>query len=154
MLEVGVLGEVRAHLDGRRLDLGGPRRRAVLALLVAAGGSVVPTERFVEELWAGAPPPRAVALQAYVSHLRRVLEPDRGPRRPATVLVSAAPGYRLDLPVEAVDAWHHVALVAAARRALADGDPVTALAELDRARARWRARPTPPPRTSPGPSPR
>ena len=130
-----MLGEVRAHLDGRRLDLGGPRQRAVLALLVAAHGTVVPTERFVEDLWAGEPPPRAIgALQAYVSHLRRVLEPDRGPRRPARVLVSAAPGYRLELPTEAVDAWHYVALVAAAR---GSGDPARALDHLAAARARW-----------------
>ncbi|MFC5141281.1 BTAD domain-containing putative transcriptional regulator [Actinomycetospora rhizophila] len=138
MLEVGVLGEVRAHLDGRRLDLGGPRQRAVLALLVAANGAVVPTDRFVEDLWAGEPPPRAIgALQAYVSHLRRVLEPDRGPRRPAQVLVSAAPGYRLELPAEAVDAWHYVALVAAARAALAVDDPEGALGHLAAARACW-----------------
>ncbi|MEJ2890477.1 BTAD domain-containing putative transcriptional regulator [Actinomycetospora aeridis] len=138
MLEIGVLGEVRAHLDGRRLDLGGPRQRAVLALLVAANGAVVPTDRFVEDLWAGEPPPRATgALQAYVSHLRRVLEPDRAPRRPAQVLVSATPGYRLELPVEAVDAWHHVALVAAARRALDEGDPEGALTHLAAARSRW-----------------
>jgi hypothetical protein len=32
VLEVGVLGEVRALLDGRRLDLGGPRQRAAEAL--------------------------------------------------------------------------------------------------------------------------
>ncbi|TDQ65785.1 transcriptional regulator [Actinomycetospora succinea] len=130
-----MLGEVRAHLDGRRLDLGGPRQRAVLALLVAANGAVVPTDRFVEDLWAGEPPPRAIgALQAYVSHLRRVLEPDRGPRRPARVLVSAAPGYRLDLPAEAVDAWHYVALVAGARES---GEPERALALLADARALW-----------------
>ncbi|MEJ2860346.1 BTAD domain-containing putative transcriptional regulator [Actinomycetospora flava] len=142
MLEIGVLGEVRAHLDGRRLDLGGPRQRAVLALLVAANGAVVPTDRFVEDLWAGEPPPRAIgALQAYVSHLRRVLEPDRGPRRPARVLVSAAPGYRLELPAEAVDAWHYVALVAAARQALAGDDPDGALAHLAVARARWAGTP-------------
>ena len=89
-----VLGGCDADLDGRPVDLGGPRQRAVLALLLTARGAVVPADRVSEDLWRGEPPPRAAgALQAYVSHLRKALEPDRPPRAPATVLVSAAPGY-------------------------------------------------------------
>jgi hypothetical protein len=34
-----------------------------------------------------------------------VLEPDRPKRAPAGVIVSAAPGYRLQLPTDSVDAW-------------------------------------------------
>ncbi|GLZ55844.1 BTAD domain-containing putative transcriptional regulator [Actinomycetospora sp. NBRC 106378] len=138
MLRVDVLGDVRAALDGRPLDLGGPRQRAVLGLLVAARGHVVPTDRFVEDLWAGSPPPKALgALQAYVSHLRRRLEPDRAPRTPASVLVSVAPGYRLVLPVEQVDAWEVARSVEAARTA----PPAEALALALRARARRTGRP-------------
>ncbi|MCD2194115.1 AAA family ATPase [Actinomycetospora endophytica] len=96
MLSVRVLGEIRAVLDGRPLDLGSVQRRALLARLAVAAGEVVPTDRLVDDLWSGEPPPRALAgLQAHVSHLRRVLEPDRAPRTPATVLVSAAGGYAL-----------------------------------------------------------
>jgi DNA-binding SARP family transcriptional activator len=96
VLSVRVLGGIAATLGGRPLDLGGLQRRAVLARLAVAGGDVVPTDRLVDDLWAGEPPPRALAgLQAHVSHLRRVLEPDRAPRTPATVLVSTAGGYAL-----------------------------------------------------------
>nr|WP_246326609.1 BTAD domain-containing putative transcriptional regulator [Actinomycetospora corticicola] len=64
--------------------------------MAVAEGEVVPVDRLVDDLWAGEPPPRALAgLQAHVSHLRRALEPDRAPRTPATVLVSAAGGYAL-----------------------------------------------------------
>jgi DNA-binding SARP family transcriptional activator len=38
VLEFGVLGPVQAVRDGRQLGLGGPRQRAVLALLLLAGG--------------------------------------------------------------------------------------------------------------------
>ncbi|MDL5156416.1 BTAD domain-containing putative transcriptional regulator [Actinomycetospora termitidis] len=132
MLRVDVSGDVRASIDGRPLDLGGPRQRAVLGMLVAARGRTVSTDRFIEDLWSGGPPPKALgALQAYVSHLRRQLEPDRAPRTPATVLVSAAPGYRLALRPEQVDVWDTVRTVDAARAA---ADPAEALALALRSR--------------------
>ncbi|WP_433799118.1 BTAD domain-containing putative transcriptional regulator [Actinomycetospora sp. CA-084318] len=134
MLRVDVLGDVRATIEGRPVDLGGPRQRAVLGMLVAAGGRIVSTDRFLEDLWAGSPPPKALgALQAYVSHLRRRIEPGRAPRTPASVLVSAAPGYRLVLPAEQVDAWEVVRLVDDARTA----PPAEALALASRVLARW-----------------
>ena len=55
MLEFRILGPVQAVRDGRELALGGPRRRAVLALLLVAGGRVVPAERLAEELWGASP---------------------------------------------------------------------------------------------------
>ncbi|GGM38660.1 BTAD domain-containing putative transcriptional regulator [Dactylosporangium sucinum] len=136
-LQIGALGPLRASLGGAALDLGGPRQRAVLARLVAAGGHVVPADRFVDDLWQGEPPPKAMAaLQVYVSNLRRVLEPGRAPRTPARVVVSAAPGYALRLPAAAVDAWHFEDLL---RRAapLAAGDPAAADALLQEALAVW-----------------
>lgn len=101
----------------RPADLGGPRQRALLARLVLAGGDVVSTDRLIDDLWAGDPPPKALgALQAHISYLRRAIEPDRPPRAPATVLISEAPGYALRLDRSAVDAWQF-------ERLLADGDP-------------------------------
>ncbi|MGC5009238.1 AfsR/SARP family transcriptional regulator [Streptosporangium sp. DT93] len=88
-----VLGPLQAEIDGRAVDLGTSRQRAVVARLVAAGGHVVSTDRFIDDLWRGQPPPKALtALQVYVSNLRRVLEPGRAPRTPATVLVGSRPG--------------------------------------------------------------
>ncbi|MGK5740027.1 AfsR/SARP family transcriptional regulator [Micromonospora sp. URMC 103] len=64
--------------------MGGPRQRAVLALLLSARGEVVPVDRMIHDAWRGEAPPRAIAsLQAYVSHLRRLLEPARERRAPA-----------------------------------------------------------------------
>jgi len=105
-VRVAVLGSVRAWRGTTPVELGGPRQRSLLARLVVAQGQVVSVDRLIEDLWQGEPPPKALsALQAYVSHLRRVLEPDRPKRAPASVIVSAAPGYRLQLPAEALDAW-------------------------------------------------
>ncbi|GAA3218481.1 BTAD domain-containing putative transcriptional regulator [Dactylosporangium siamense] len=135
--DVGVLGPLRAGIGGRPVDLGGPRQRAVLARLVAAGGHVVPTDRFIDDLWQGVPPPKALAaLQVYVSNLRRALEPGRAPRTPATVLVTAAPGYALHLPLADVDAWRFEALLRDGS-ALAERDPARADGLLREALAVW-----------------
>ncbi|WP_254205966.1 BTAD domain-containing putative transcriptional regulator [Nocardia alni] len=134
MVLIRVLGSFAAEAGGAPVPLGGPRQRGVLALLVAARGQVVPVDRMVEDLWRGEPPSRALtSLQAYVSNLRRLLEPGRPPRTPARLLVSAAPGYALRLPPDAVDAWRFEGLLAEART-----DPGNARARLDEALALWR----------------
>ncbi|MEV1177918.1 winged helix-turn-helix domain-containing protein, partial [Nonomuraea sp. NPDC049784] len=116
MVLIRVLGSFAAEAGGEPVPLGGPRQRGVLALLVAARRQVVPVDRMVEDLWRGEPPSRALAsLQAYVSNLRRLLEPGRPPRTPARLLVSASPGYALRLPPGAVDAWRFTELLDEAR---------------------------------------
>ncbi|MFC0450996.1 BTAD domain-containing putative transcriptional regulator [Rhodococcus jostii] len=132
MVRIRVLGTLEAEDEAGAVDLGGPRQRAVLALLLVARGAVVPVDRLVDDLWHGAPPPRAVgALQAYISNLRRALEPHRAPRADSTVLVSRAPGYALILPTSGVDAWEFENLI---RSAGAD----TARTDLERALSLWR----------------
>ncbi|WP_280472633.1 BTAD domain-containing putative transcriptional regulator [Nocardia cyriacigeorgica] len=116
MVMLRVLGSFTAESDAEPIPLGGPRQRGVLALLVAARGQVVPVDRMVEDLWRGEAPARALAsLQAYISNLRRLLEPGRPPRTPARLLVSAAPGYALRLPRTAVDAWRFEEMIEQAR---------------------------------------
>jgi two-component SAPR family response regulator len=112
MTRIRVLGPIEVQVDGRPVELGGPRQRTVLGMLVAARRGVVSTDRLIEDLWRGQPPPSATAsLQAYVSKLRRLLEPGRSPRAPARLLVSAPPGYVLRVPDEQVDAWRFEGLV-------------------------------------------
>jgi DNA-binding SARP family transcriptional activator len=84
-------------LDGQRLvELGRPKQRVLLAVLLVHANQVVALDRLIEELWGQKPPAQATAsLQAYVSNLRRALEPDRPARTPPRVLVTQPPGYRL-----------------------------------------------------------
>lgn len=111
-----MLGTLEAVGAGGPIDLGGPRQRAVLARLLVARGEVVPVDRLIEDVWDGSPPSRAVgALHAYVSNLRRALEPDRPPRAPSTVIVSRPPGYALTLAEHDVDAWEFESLVRSRR---------------------------------------
>ena len=55
-LRISLLGTCTASADGAPLDLGGPRQRAVLALLVLARGEAVPVERLTESVWGERPP--------------------------------------------------------------------------------------------------
>src|SRR3954469_5587967 len=128
MVLIRVLGSFAAEAGGEPVPLGGPRQRGVLAILVAARGQVVSVDRMIDDLWRGEPPSRALtSLQAYVSNLRRLLEPGRPPRTPPRLLVSAAPGYALRLPRESVDAWRFEDLLDQART---DTDPRAARARL------------------------
>lgn len=136
VIEIRVLGPLEAMVDGARADLGGPRRRSVLARLAAERGRVVSADRLIEDMYAGEPPPRALAsVQAHVSHLRRALEPGRSAGSDAQVLVTAPPGYALRLERDSVDAWRFESQV---HDAAALDDPLAAHAGLSSALASWR----------------
>jgi hypothetical protein len=65
---------VDSTADRGELPLGGPGRRALLALLLLDAGRTVGTERLVDGLYGETPPNNvANALQSQVSRLRRVL---------------------------------------------------------------------------------
>src|ERR1700759_397071 len=90
----GILGPVEGSRCGRALPLGGPRQRAVLALLLLEANRVVSMDRLAEDIGAGRPPEGwATTVQTYVFHLRRALEPDRARGTAADVLVTRDRGY-------------------------------------------------------------
>lgn len=134
-LNLHVLGELTATREGAVVDLGGRRQRAVLAGLVIQRDQVVPADRLVDCVWGDRPPANAHgALQAYVSHLRRRLEPDAGARHRDGVIARAGPGYVLRLAPDAVDAWAFERDVEVA----AGQAPGEAVCTLDTALRRWR----------------
>jgi DNA-binding SARP family transcriptional activator len=135
---VRVLGEVSAEAaDGSELDLGGPRQRALLALLVSADGRAVSADALADRIWDGKPPASApTTLQGYVARLRRALEPGV-PARQAQVLVTRGDGYALCLPREGVDARVFQDLL---DRAAATSDARQASELLGQALGLWRGR--------------
>ncbi len=141
-MEFLVLGPLEVRTGRGAIPLGGPRQRAVLARLLVAAGTVVSADTLVADLWPVRPPPSAVAgLHAYVSNLRRVLEPDRDRREPSRLLVRRAPGYLLQPPEGSVDAARFENAVDGAAAALARGEPEEAVRLLDAALATWRGAP-------------
>ena len=132
MFEVRLLGPVQAVRAGREVPLGGPRQRAVLALLVLEAGRVVPAGRLIEELWRGNPPPgAAVTLRSYVSRLRSALAPEMP-------VVARGGGYAISTGPDQLDASRFERLVAVGHDALALGRAVAAGARFREALGLWR----------------
>ncbi|MET8151269.1 tetratricopeptide repeat protein [Actinoplanes sp. NPDC049668] len=75
MWDLRILGPVELLVDGRRLDLGPAKQRAVLAALAVDAGRTVPVDVLIDRIW-DENPPRTVrnALHTHVLRLRRSLE--------------------------------------------------------------------------------
>ena len=133
-MEFRILGRLEAIEHGQRLEMGGARQRAVLAVLLLHRGEVVSLDRLVDELWGEHPPPTAAkTVQVYVSRLRKVLG--------SGTLETRGRGYLLDAGMDAVDADRFDSLAADGRRALEDGDAPRAAQLLAAALALWRGPP-------------
>lgn len=130
-----ILGPLEVRAAGRTVDLGGPKPRTLLAVLLLDPGEIVSTDRLIEELW-GERPPRSARhlLYVYVSSLRKALL--AAGARP--LLVSRSPWYVLELRRNELDAARFEQLVADGRRLNAAGDPAGARASLRPALRLWR----------------
>ncbi|WP_217145555.1 AfsR/SARP family transcriptional regulator [Streptomyces sp. AC627_RSS907] len=141
-LRYALLGPVSVVRAGTEIDLGPPKRRALLARLLIEDGRVVPGDRLCEDLWPGRSPARAQSsLQAEISRVRAALEPDRPPHDRAHVLVREAKGYALRVPEEARDTVRFERGVLRAGRYLATGRPREARTHVRQALSLWRGAP-------------
>ncbi|MER7501352.1 BTAD domain-containing putative transcriptional regulator [Nonomuraea pusilla] len=123
-----LLGPFEARrADGSVMATGGPRLRALLAMLLLDAGRVVTAERLIDGLY-GERGGAANALQSQVSRLRKGLGPD------APVEFHPA-GYRLALDPSEVDALLFERLAAEGKAATSAGERA---AVLGRALALWR----------------
>jgi DNA-binding SARP family transcriptional activator len=134
-----ILGPLEAVVDGVAVPLGGPKQRAVLALLAGEAGRVVSVDRLQEALWPDEPEAQARNLiQVYVSNLRKALAPlgaalDRDP-----LVRTQRPGYVLDLRGDELDAAAFAQEVHQARADARAGRLDAASNGLETALARWR----------------
>ena len=137
--EFGILGPLEVWRSGRAVPLGGPRQRAVLALLLLEANRVVSMDRLAEDVWGGDPPEGwATTLQTYVFHLRRALEPDRARGAAGGVLVTRDRGYLLRVDREQLDAARFRDGFTAGRAALEAGRYAEAAQTLRQALDLWR----------------
>jgi YVTN family beta-propeller protein len=134
VLEFRILGPVEVIEQGQPLRLGGPRQRALLAILVLRRGEVVTSDRLIDQLWGERSPATAAkTLQGYISHLRKALGDG--------VLLTQGGGYVLAVEPGQVDSERFDALVGEGREALATGDAVSARELLRSALELWRGEP-------------
>jgi DNA-binding SARP family transcriptional activator len=131
-MEFKVLGPLEVLADGSPLQLGPPRQRAVLAVLLLNANQVVTTDRLAEELWAGdGPRSAAKAIQVYVSALRKAF----GKTRDA--LETRGNGYVLRVEPGELDLHEFEGLLQRAN----EEDPRTRSATLRSALSLWRGDP-------------
>lgn len=134
-MDYRLLGPIEVQGETGPVDLGAPKQRAVLAVLLLAAGQVVAADRIVQAVWGDVPPPSVSAsLQAYVSNLRRLL---RG-RDDSSPIERRSPGYRLVLGGDEVDTDVFLRRSAQARDAVDNGDWATAVETARGALALWR----------------
>ena len=122
-MRITLLGPV-AVIDGTTsVAVGGPRVKALLALLALEVGRTVPATRLIDAIWADAPPTDpGNALQTLVKRLRAVLG--------RSAVQARSGGYRLAVDPAAVDAHRFVSLVSEARRLAASDQAERAIPVL------------------------
>jgi WD40 repeat protein/DNA-binding SARP family transcriptional activator len=134
-----VLGPLDVRIDGVSVRVGGPKQRALLALLLLSANRVVSRDRLISELQGGQNPETADhALRVQIWRLRKTLALD-GADEPR--LVARAPGYLLRVERGELDLDLFEQQVAAGRAALGEGDPVRAASLFRSAESLWRGRP-------------
>src|SRR5262245_20647298 len=96
-MEFRILGPLEVLQDGRAVDVGGAKHRALLGVLLLSPNRVVSRDRLIDSLWPERPPETAgKALQVYVSQLRKALGRERIVTRKPGDLVHVEEG-ELDL---------------------------------------------------------
>jgi DNA-binding SARP family transcriptional activator len=130
-MEYRILGPLEVRAGDGQVELRGARQRELLAVLLLHPNEIVSSDRLIDELWQGDPPPTAAKIvQNSVSQLRRLLEPE--------LLVTRSPGYLLRVEPGELDADRFERSVQQARADLAAGDAAIAAEQLREALALWR----------------
>jgi ABC-type transport system substrate-binding protein/DNA-binding SARP family transcriptional activator len=138
-IEFGILGPLEVRIGGDPVRVGGPKQRALLAILLLSANRVVPRDRLIDELLGEVPADTADrVLRVQVSRLRKILAPNGA--RDARI-ASVAPGYRLRVEPGELDLERFESLLARARLASDQGNFKLAERALTEAESLWRGRP-------------
>ena len=136
IMEFRILGPTELWLAGQPCDLGPPKERGALAILLLTPRTIVPAEQLIERLWDTRPPVKArETLSVYMARLRASLRQAAGD---GVRLAGRASGYVLDVAPEAVDLHQFRRLRRQAMDLAADGDHETAAKMLREADGMWR----------------
>ncbi len=126
-----ILGPLEVWDEDVEVSLGGPKPRALLAVLLLHPNEVVPADRLIDELWGEDSPERAAgALRVNVSRLRKALPPD--------TLTTRSPGYVIRVEPDDLDLHLFERLVDEARGLRARGLAADAAERLREALSLWR----------------
>jgi DNA-binding SARP family transcriptional activator len=134
VLQYRLLGPLEVAGD-HVVQLGGPKQRATLALLLLNANRVVSVDRLADDLYAGAAPATALKqVQRQISDLRKLLGSP-------SLIETRSPGYAIRLAPEQLDLSVFERLTADGRDALAAGRADRAAELLRQALGLWRGPP-------------
>lgn len=127
-----MLGPVTASEGAATLNIGGPKQRTVLAILVARPGDPISVDSIINAVWGDEPPPNARRIvQTYVATLRASV---------GDVIAKMGSGWRLVVARDEIDATVFEDLYKSASDVL-DSNPRRASIALREALAMWRGHP-------------
>jgi SARP family transcriptional regulator, regulator of embCAB operon len=136
-LGFGLLGPLMMAVAGRPVVLGGPKQRAVLAMLLINRNRAVSTDSLIGAVSDQSPVSTSRAsIHTYVSNLRRLL--GNGAAGANAVLAVAPPGYRLSVADGECDLDRFIAEKTAGILAAAGGRFDLASSHLSAALTHWR----------------
>lgn len=131
-LSFSVLGPVAADREGRAIELGAPKQRALLAVLLTNPNQPISVGRIIASVWGGDASDRyRRSVQTYVSNLRAALD---------TEITRSGDAYMLAIDPSRIDAVRFEAKLDEARTLIAT-DPGLAANRLRSALAMWRGLP-------------
>lgn len=137
-LQFGILGPLAVLRAGAPVHVGGPRQRALLALLLCSANRVVSRQQLVDELLGDQPGESAERmLHVQISRLRKAIDSEGEPPR----LIAQAPGYVLRVEEGEFDLHEFERRLSDGTRAREQGDAVLAGTTLRAAESMWRGRP-------------
>ncbi|MEU7109881.1 BTAD domain-containing putative transcriptional regulator [Streptomyces sp. NPDC046215] len=123
-------------MNGRRITVGGARQRTMIALLLLNPGRIVSVDTLVETVWNGQPPATARTQVAIcIAALRKRFKAEGCENE---VIVTAHPGYVLDLENHYVDSVDFDRLAGEAQEAAREGRTADAAHLYEQALALWR----------------
>lgn len=135
MLEFRILGPLEVAGSAGPLQLGGPKQRATLAILLLNANRVVSIDALADQLYAGrAPVTAATQVHRQISELRKALGEEAR-------IETRSPGYAIHVASQQLDLHQFERLTEEAGNALARGDAPGALELQRNALALWRGPP-------------
>ena len=140
-LEFRILGPLEVAGVTGPLRLGGPKQRGVLAILLLRANQVVPVDEIASAIYGEDAPATAVAqIRDHVSQLRKLLFGGEA-AVDGSALETCAPGYRLHVDPEQLDAMRFEKRTREAAAALDRGEAGLAADWLREALGLWRGPP-------------
>ena len=137
-MQFRLLGPVQAWDGDERIDLGGAKQRALLALLLLNANRIVRRAQVVDWLWGTQPPRTAEKLvHEYVSRLRRALRRCSTAGPPSQRLRTQPSGYLLQVEPDELDLDRFEQLADQAQQLIADRDLELASKILRQALSLW-----------------